>query len=220
MFCFNERKLIVKFMMTKIDNRVSAIKKDDVFPNIVGCPHGPTWYDVSHSIFSNRSRTWKGCMISSPALQQCVVSWNLKIFIVATWHYRSRHRHNNNCFWHNLLCWLSFCSQMYISNFTTIHNSDIRIYRRDIALTACPRSQPFLNMNIEGNFQVILWRHWWCHQNKYLFGHILGRYSHIWCQIKTVFHNLAFSKWLPFWGRAKDFYREWYRKLIAPARLS
>ena len=64
-------------------------------------------------------------------------------------------------------------------------------------------------MNIEGNFQVTLWRHWWCHHDKYLFGHNLGRYSHIWCQIETVFHILAFSKWLPFWGRAKVFFLPW-----------
>ena len=33
---------------------------------------------------------------------QCVLSTNLRIFKVATWHYRCRHNLKNNCIWDNL----------------------------------------------------------------------------------------------------------------------
>ena len=37
---------------------------------------------------------------------QCVLSRNLRIFKVATWHYRCRHNLKNNCIWDNLQCCL------------------------------------------------------------------------------------------------------------------
>ena len=49
-------------------------------------------------------------MISSPATPtvRCVLSRNLRIFKVATWHYRCRHnrKNNNYCIWDNLQCCL------------------------------------------------------------------------------------------------------------------
>ena len=39
-----------------------------------------------------------------PRRQQCVMSRNLIIFKVATWHYRWRQHIKNNCILHNLLC--------------------------------------------------------------------------------------------------------------------
>ena len=61
-------------------------------------------------------------------------------------------------------------------------------------------------MNIEGNFQVTLWRHPWCHHNEIcFFWHNFGRFSHSWYQTEVVFNILIFPKWLPFWGRKKLF---------------
>ena len=36
--------------------------------------------------------------------------------------------------------------------------------------STCSRSQPLLNMNIEGNFEATLWHHRWCYRNKNFFG--------------------------------------------------
>ena len=48
---------------------------------------------------------------------------------------------------------------------TSKDDYDIRMYWRDIALATCSRREPVLNMNIEGNYQVTLWRHWWRHHH-------------------------------------------------------
>ena len=61
-----------------------------------------------------------GTWYHHPRRHKCVLSWNLRIVKVATRHYRWRHHHKNNCIWHNSLCWLSFCSQIWTFNFTTI----------------------------------------------------------------------------------------------------
>ena len=41
-----------------------------------------------------------------PRRLQCVWRRNLRIFKVATWHYRCRHNLKNNCIWDNLQCCL------------------------------------------------------------------------------------------------------------------
>ena len=41
-----------------------------------------------------------------PRRLQCVLRRNLRIFKVATWHYRCRHNLKNNCIWDNLQCCL------------------------------------------------------------------------------------------------------------------
>ena len=94
--------------------------------------------------------------------QQCVLSRNLRIFNVATWHYRCRHH-----------------PKIILKD----DDYDICIYWRDIAFATCSRSQPLLNMNIEGNFKAILWRHRWRHHHEKYFWHSLGRSFHIWGKI-------------------------------------
>ena len=44
--------------------------------------------------------------------QQFVLSLTLRIFKVLRWLHRWSYHHKNNCIWHNLLCWLGFCSQI------------------------------------------------------------------------------------------------------------
>ena len=84
---------------------------------------------------------------------------------------------------------------------------DIRIYWQDIALATCCRSQPLLNINIDGNFQVAQWRHQWHHHHeKYCFGYNLGQSFHIWGQTDAVFH---ISKLPPFWVRDQLFYQKY-----------
>ena len=46
--------------------------------------------------------------------------------------------------------------------------------------------------------------------------HNLGRYFHIWCEIEGVFNIWNFSKWPPFAGRNKLFYRMLYQQLNIP----
>ena len=83
----------------------------------------------------------------------------------------------------------------------------------DIALATCSRSLPLLNMNMDGNFEATLWRHRWRHHDENTFRHNLGQSFHIWCQIAAVFNISKFSKWPPFSGRNKLFYRMLYQKL-------
>ena len=47
-----------------------------------------------------------GTWYHHPRRLQCVLSRNLIIFNVATWHYRCRHNLKNNCIWDNLQCCL------------------------------------------------------------------------------------------------------------------
>ena len=47
-----------------------------------------------------------GTWYNHPRSLQCVLSRNLRIFKVATWHYRCRHNLKNNCIWDNLQCCL------------------------------------------------------------------------------------------------------------------
>ena len=47
-----------------------------------------------------------GAWYRHPRRLQCVLSRNLRIFKVATWHYRCRHNLKNNCIWDNLQCCL------------------------------------------------------------------------------------------------------------------
>ena len=47
-----------------------------------------------------------GTWYHHPRRLQCVWSRNLRIFKVATWHYRCRHNLKNNCIWDNLQCCL------------------------------------------------------------------------------------------------------------------
>ena len=42
-----------------------------------------------------------GTWYHHPRRQQCVLSRSLRIFKVATWHYRCRHHLKNNCIWDN-----------------------------------------------------------------------------------------------------------------------
>ena len=47
-----------------------------------------------------------GTWYHHPRRLQCVLSRNLRILKVATWHYRCRHNLKNNCIWDNLQCCL------------------------------------------------------------------------------------------------------------------
>ena len=51
-----------------------------------------------------------GTWYHHPRRLQCVLSRNLRIFKVATWHYWCRHHLKNNCIWDDLQCCLLFCS--------------------------------------------------------------------------------------------------------------
>ena len=160
-------------------------------------------------------RSWKlecGTWYHHPRRLQCVLSRNLIIFKVATWHYRCHHNLKNNCIWYNLQCcllvprspsrpkpvMLTFDLQsrkvLFIEIVFGMHNYDIGIYWRVIAPAICSRSQPLLNMNIERNFESTLWRHRWRHHHKKnFFLHNLRRYFHIWGQIETVFNISNFE---------------------------
>ena len=72
----------------------------------------------------------------------------------------------------------------------------------------CSRSQPLLNMNIDGNFDATLWRHRWRNHREKLFWHNFGRSFHIWGKIEAMFNISKFSKWPPFWARDKIFFLE------------
>ena len=74
----------------------------------------------------------------------------------------------------------------------------IFVYWRDIAPTTLSRSQPLLNMNIEGNFEVSLWRHRRRHHH--------GKYVFYW-----HFQNDCHFE-------AIHFYCKRYQKLDIPAR--
>ena len=54
------------------------------------------------------SHKWLECgtWYHHPRRLGCVLSRNLRIFKVATWHYRCRHNLKNNCIWDNLQCCL------------------------------------------------------------------------------------------------------------------
>ena len=127
-----------------------------------------------------------------PRRLQCVLSRNLRIFKVATWHYRCRRNLKNNCIWDNLqYCLLVPRSPikpviltidlqsrklLFIEIVFGMYNLEIQlwyyhisIYWRDIALAICSRSQSPLNMNIERNFEATLWRHRWRHHHKKTF---------------------------------------------------
>ena len=54
------------------------------------------------------------------------------------------------------------------------------------------------------------------HHEKYFLWHNLGWSFHIWGQIEAVLNISKFSKWPPFSGRRKLFYRMFYRKLNIP----
>ena len=47
-----------------------------------------------------------GTWYHHPRRLQCALSRNLRIFKVATWHYRCRHNLKNDCIWDNLQCCL------------------------------------------------------------------------------------------------------------------
>ena len=57
--------------------------------------HGP---EYSKTIAKLECGIW----YHHPRCLQCVLSWNLRIFKVVTWHYRYRHNLKNNCIWDNL----------------------------------------------------------------------------------------------------------------------
>ena len=58
--------------------------------------------DRMHILYKLECGTW----YQHPRRLQCVLSRNLIIFKVATWHYRCRHNLKNNCIWDNLQCCL------------------------------------------------------------------------------------------------------------------
>ena len=59
-----------------------------------------------HLISENITQLECGTWYHHPRRLQCVWSRNLRIFKVATWHYRCRHNLKNNCIWDNLQCCL------------------------------------------------------------------------------------------------------------------
>ena len=63
----------------------------------------PYTFHIYNVCMTCSTRMWN--MMSSPATQ-CVLSRNLRIFKVATWHYRFRHNLKNNCIWDDLQCCL------------------------------------------------------------------------------------------------------------------
>ena len=64
------------------------------------------WIGIHHFHLTLECGTW----YHHPRRQQCVLSRNVRIFKVATRHYRCRHHVKNNCIWDNLPCCLLFCS--------------------------------------------------------------------------------------------------------------
>ena len=67
-------------------------------------------YDGIHScrnvILWTNKQLECGTWYHHPRRLQCVLSRNLRIFKVATWHYRCRHNLKNNCIWDSLQCYL------------------------------------------------------------------------------------------------------------------
>ena len=63
------------------------------------------WINLfTSSRISCQTRMWN--MISSPATPTVCLEQKLRIFKVATWHYRCLHNLKNNCIWDNLQCCL------------------------------------------------------------------------------------------------------------------
>ena len=58
----------------------------------------PIFHHINEHIHKLECGTW----YHHPRRLQCVLSRNLRIFKVATWHYRCRHNLKNNCIWDNL----------------------------------------------------------------------------------------------------------------------
>ena len=98
-------------------------------------------------------------------------------------------------------------------------NYDICIYWQDIALATCSRSQPLLNMNIEGNFEATLWCHRWCRQHeKHFFGIIWDDLfiSEVKLKLCLIFQNFRNGR---HYELATDFFiRKLYWKLNIPER--
>ena len=61
-------------------------------------------FDVFFDLRLNQqmSKLECGTWYHHPRSLQCVLSRNLRMFKVATWHYRCRHNLKNNCIWDNL----------------------------------------------------------------------------------------------------------------------
>ena len=66
--------------------------------------HNQTWNHLS--LYFGKYHCWYklecGTWYHHPRRLQCVLSRNVRIFKVATWHYRCRHNLKNNCIWDNL----------------------------------------------------------------------------------------------------------------------
>ena len=60
------------------------------------------WLFVTKTLDKHMLKLECGTWYHHPQRLQCVLSWNLRIFKVATWHYRCRHNLKNNCIWDNL----------------------------------------------------------------------------------------------------------------------
>ena len=67
------------------------------------------WTVLTCSDFVSRFLSWQhfsklecGTWYHHPRRLQCVLSRNMRIFKVATWHYRCPHNLKNNCIWDNL----------------------------------------------------------------------------------------------------------------------
>ena len=96
----------------------------DVIVMYDGWNYVNTWYGVifNHNvtcipipitpclIFTHNYKLECGTWYHHPRRLQCVMGRNLRIFKVATWHYRCRHHLKNNCIWDYLQCCLLFCS--------------------------------------------------------------------------------------------------------------
>ena len=63
-------------------------------------------YFYAQKFFTNRYKTELECdtWYHRPRCQQCVSSWNLRIFKVATWHYGYRHHHKTIVF--GMICYV------------------------------------------------------------------------------------------------------------------
>ena len=131
-----------------------------------------------------------------PRCQECVLSWNLRIFKVATWHDRCLHHHKKNCIWHNLLYWVSFCKQntticvlTYWGRATHICVSKLTIIGSDNGLSPDRR-------------QAIIWTN----AGLLLIGHLGTNFSEILIEILTFSFKkmrlkVSYAKRRPFWSR-------------------
>ena len=157
-----------------------------------------------------------GTWYHHPRRLQCVLNRNLRILIVATWHYWCRHNLKNNCIWDNLQCcllvprspskhvMLTFDLQSWKVLFIEIVLWHVKPRKTIMILwhlltRHCPCNLLPEPTSHKHEYRDKLWDHpvtstMTSSQNKFFFCYNLGRSFHIWGQIEAGFNISKFSK--------------------------